>query len=98
MHQQVTRAGLFFTFTILLVGLAAFASANNLLFLLVAALLATLLISGFISRLGLAGLELDLELPEHIPARRKVTGHLILKNKKRWVPSFSLHLSGAPES
>ena len=98
MHQRITRAGLLFTFVILLVGLAAFASANNLLFLLVAALLATLLISGFISRLGLAGLELDIELPEHIPARRKITAQLVLKNKKRWAPSFSLHLTGAPES
>ncbi|MEO8126622.1 MAG: DUF58 domain-containing protein [Bryobacteraceae bacterium] len=98
MRPQVTRTGLLFTLTILLVGLAALVSANNLIFLLVAALLATLLISGFISRLGLAGLELDLELPDHIPARRKVTGHLILNNKKRWVPSFSIHLTGAPES
>jgi uncharacterized protein (DUF58 family) len=98
MRQQITRTGLLFTLTIFLVGLAAFASANNLLFLLVASLLATLLISGFISRLGLAGLELDIELPEHIPARRKILSRLVLKNKKHWVPSFSIHLSGAPES
>src|ERR1700704_2566971 len=86
MRPQVTRTGLLFTLTILLVGLAALVSANNLVFLLVASLLATLLISGFISRLGLAGLELDIELPDHIPARRKVTGQLVLKNKKHWVP------------
>ena len=98
MRPQITRTGLLFTLTILLVGLAALVSANNLIFLLVASLLATLLISGFISRLGLAGLELDIELPDHIPARRKVTGHLILKNKKHWVPSFSIHLTGAAES
>jgi uncharacterized protein (DUF58 family) len=98
MRQQITRTGLLFSLTIVLIGLAAFASANNLLFLLLAALLATLLISGFISRLGLAGLELDLELPEHIAAKRKVTGQLVLTNRKRWVPSFSIHLSGAPQS
>ena len=98
MRPQVTRAGVLFTLTILLVGLAALVSANNLIFLMVASLLATLLISGFISRLGLAGLELDLELPDHIPARRKVTGQLILKNKKRWVPSFSIHLTGAADN
>lgn len=98
MRPQVTRTGVLFTLTILLVGLTAVVSANNLIFLLVASLLATLLISGFISRLGLAGLELDIELPDHIPARRKVIGHLVLKNKKRWVPSFSIHLTGASES
>jgi uncharacterized protein (DUF58 family) len=98
MRQQITRSGLLFTVTIALVGLAAFASANNLMFLLLAALLATLLISGLVSRLGLAGLELDLALPEQIAARRKVPGQLVLTNRKSWVPTFSVHLSGAPET
>jgi len=80
------------------VALAAFLSANNLLFLILAAMLSTLLISGFISRLGLAGLELDLVLPEHISARRKVRAAIRLKNLKRWIPSFSIHLAGAAES
>jgi Uncharacterized conserved protein (some members contain a von Willebrand factor type A (vWA) domain) len=98
MRQHVTKLGFLFTITILLVGIAAFISANNLLFLLLASLLATFLISGFISRLGLANLELDVEHPEHIAAHRKVIGHMIIKNAKRWMPSFSIHLSGAPES
>jgi uncharacterized protein (DUF58 family) len=98
LRQQVTRAGLAYTATLLVVALAAFLSANNLLFLILAAMLSTLLISGFISRLGLAGLELDLVLPEHISARRKVRAAIRLKNLKRWIPSFSIHLAGAPES
>ena len=71
-HQQITRLGLVFISTIVLVGLAAFGSANNLLFLLFAVLLSALLVSGLVSRLGLAGLELDLKLPEHVAARRPV--------------------------
>ncbi|MEO7146249.1 MAG: DUF58 domain-containing protein [Bryobacteraceae bacterium] len=93
-RQQVTRAGLLYTFTIILVAMAAFASANNLLFLILAAMLATLLVSGLISRLSLASLELDLLLPEHIPARRKVAARIVVHNLKRWMPSFSIHLSG----
>ena len=93
-HQQVTRAGLLFTCAIVLVFLAAFASANNLLFLILAAMLSTLLVSGLISRLSLASLELDLLLPEHIPARRKVPARILVHNLKRWMPSFSVHLSG----
>src|SRR5262245_32331424 len=58
----------------------------------------TLLVSGFISRLGLAGLELDLVLPEHISARRKVRAGIRVKNLKGMVPSFSIHLAGAAES
>ncbi len=98
MRQQITKSGLLFTVTIALVGLAAFASANNLMFLLLAALLATLLISGLVSRLGLAGLELDLALPDQIAARRKVMGQLVLTNRKSWIPTFSIHLGGAPET
>src|SRR5689334_18681135 len=59
MRKQVTRLGLLFTMSCLLVALAAFASANNLLFLILAAMIATLMVSEFISRLSLAGLELD---------------------------------------
>jgi uncharacterized protein (DUF58 family) len=98
LRQQVTRAGMAFAVTLVIIALAAFLSANNLLFLILAAMLSTLLVSGFISRLGLAGLELDLVLPEHISARRKVRAGIRLKNLKRWIPSFSIHLAGAPES
>lgn len=94
MRQQITMGGFAFTAVLVLVGLAAFISANNLIFLIFAALMATFLISGLVSRLGLAGLELNLQLPEHIAARRKVTGRLRIRNSKLWMPSFSLHLSG----
>ncbi len=97
LRQQVTRAGLGYTATLLLVALAAFLSANNLLFLILAAMFSTLLISGFISRLGLAGLELDLVLPQHISARRTVRAGIRLKNLKSWIPSFSIHLAGEAE-
>ena len=72
LRQQVTRTGLAYTATLLVVALIAFVSANNLMFLILAAMLATFMISGFISKLSLAGLELELFLPQHISARRKV--------------------------
>lgn len=98
MRQRVTKLGIVFTVVVVLVGLAAFASANNLLFLLFAALLSIMLISGFVSRLGLAGLELNLEIPAHIAARRPVRVRLVLRNRKWVTPSFSLRLAGATES
>ena len=97
-RQQVTRAGLLFTAACLVVGLAAFASANNLLFLIFAAMLATLMISGFVSRLSLAGLELDFRLPEHVAARRKLSGRILVRNMKTWMPSFSIHLTAQANS
>ena len=98
MRQQVTRSGLFFTLTIVLIAMAAFVSANNLLFLILAAMLSTLLVSGFISKLSLASLELDLLLPEHISARRKVAARIVVHNRKRWMPSFSIHLAGVEQT
>jgi uncharacterized protein (DUF58 family) len=98
LRQHVTRTGLAYSATILVVALAAFVSANNLLFLILAAMLSVLLVSGFVSKLGLAGLEIDLTLPEHISARRKVRAAVRLKNLKRWTPSFSIHVAGTPES
>jgi uncharacterized protein (DUF58 family) len=97
-RQQVTRLGLLFTMTCVLVALAAFASANNLLFLILAVLLATLLVSDFVGRLSLAGLELDFQLPEHLCAGRKLMGRIVLRNTKSWMPSFSIHLTASAES
>jgi uncharacterized protein (DUF58 family) len=98
MRQQVTRLGLLFTMTCLLVALAAFASANNLLFLILAAMLATLMVSGFISRLSLSGLELDFLLPEHLCAGRKLMGRIVIRNTKGWMPSFSIHVAASSDS
>jgi len=91
-HYKVTRAGVLFVVGILLIGFAAAASANNLLFLIVAAMLATLLVSGFVSRLCLAGLELDFLVPEHVPAGRYVPAKLFVRNQKWLMPSFSIRV------
>src|ERR1700726_889884 len=98
MRKQVTRLGLLFTMSCLLVALAAFASANNLLFLILAAMIATLMVSEFISRLSLAGLELDFLLPEHLCAGRKLMGRIVIRNSKVWIPSFSIHVAASSDS
>jgi uncharacterized protein (DUF58 family) len=92
-RHQITWSGAVFSLLIVLVGLGAFASANNLLFLLLAAMLSTMLISGFVSRLSLAGLELRLLLPEHVFAKRTLPARVQLYNSKRWMPSFSIQLA-----
>ncbi|HEX3745008.1 MAG TPA: DUF58 domain-containing protein [Bryobacteraceae bacterium] len=93
-RYKITRGGALFILAIVLVGLAAIASANNLLFLILAAMLATLLVSGFVSRLCLAALQLDFLVPEHIPAGRSVPGKLFVRNQKWLMPSFSIRVEG----
>jgi uncharacterized protein (DUF58 family) len=97
-RQRVTKLGIAYTVVTVAVGVAAFLSANNLLFLILAALLATLLVSGFVSRLGLAGLRIDLLLPDHISARTPASGRVRIENQKAFLPSFSIRLEGGPES
>jgi uncharacterized protein (DUF58 family) len=105
-RYRITRGGLLFSFAILMVGVGAIISANNLLFLIVAAMMATLLISGLVSRLCLAGLEMDFRVPEHVCARRAVPGRLYVRNQKWFMPSFSIRVEairepsgpGGPES
>ena len=91
-RYRITRGGLLFTFAIVVVGLGAIVSANNLLFLIVATMLATLLVSGLVSRLCLAGLELDFQVPEHVAASRTVPGRLFVRNQKWLMPSFSVRV------
>jgi len=98
LRQRITRAGLFYAAATVMVALAAFVSANNLLFLLFAMMMAALLVSGLVSRLTLAGLELDFALPEHISARRKVAAQVMVRNEKSWMTSFSIQLIGVPPS
>jgi len=94
-RQRVTRTGLMFATSIIVVAFMAVFTGNNLVFLILAAMLAVLGISGFASKLGLAGLEIDILLPEHIAARRKVRAAVRLKNLKRWMTSFAIHVTGS---
>jgi uncharacterized protein (DUF58 family) len=91
-RYKVTRGGVLFTAAILAVGFGAVISGNNLLFLIVAAMLATLLISGLVSRLCLAGLELDFVAPEHVSAGRAVPCKIYVRNRKWTMPSFSIRV------
>jgi uncharacterized protein (DUF58 family) len=93
-RYKVTRGGMLFMLAILVVSLAAIVSANNLLFLIVATMLATLLVSGLVSRLCLAGLELDFLVSEHVAAGRHVPGKLFVRNQKWLMPSFSIRTEG----
>ena len=58
-RYHVAPGGALFLLALILTGAAAFLSGNNLLFLIFAATLALLLVSGFLSRLVLSGLELE---------------------------------------
>jgi len=88
---DVTRIGLIYVVVVLLIGIAALNTGNNLLYIVLAALLAAILVSGFASALVLRDLELDVHLPEHVFAGRATLGRIVLRNPRRWLPSFSVN-------
>lgn len=92
-QYDVTREGLVFIGAILIIGVAALNTGNNLLFIVVSAMLASILVSGVTSASVLRGLELDVALPEHVFAGRKLMVRFALHNV-RFLPSFSVVLTG----
>jgi uncharacterized protein (DUF58 family) len=89
---DVTRAGIIYVLATLLIGIAALNTGNNLLYIVVAAMLAAILVSGIVSAWVLRWLELDIILPEHVFAGRPVLGRIVLHNPRRFLPSFSIRV------
>jgi len=87
---EITRAGIIYVLVTVVIGIAALNTGNNLLYIVVAAMLSAILVSGFVSALVLRDLELDLHLPGHVFAERSVAGRVVLKNPRRFLPSFSI--------
>src|SRR5271169_6608919 len=89
---DVTRAGIVYALVTLVIGIAALNTGNNLLYIVVAAMLAAILVSGIVSALVLRWLDLDVRLPEHVFAGRPVMGRIVLHNPRRFLPSFSIRV------
>ena len=95
MEYRITLEGWIYLGGILLVALAALNTGNNLLFLILASLIALVLMSGILSSITLSGIEMRLVLPEHIFAGQAVRAMVELENEKLTLPSFSLRVEAA---
>lgn len=95
---RLTREGLIYLVAVFVVALASVNTGNNLLFMILACLLAGILISGVLSRVVLTGLELQIDLPEHVFAEQPIVAAVEVRNEKNMMPSFSLRVVGAGES
>lgn len=89
---DVTRVGIIYVVVVVLIGIAALNTGNNLLYIIVAAMLAAILVSGFASAAVLRDLQLDVRLPEHVFAGQPMLGRIVLRNPRRRLPSFSIHV------
>src|SRR5881398_3748471 len=94
-EYKISREGWIYFGGLLLVALAALNTGNNLLFLILASLIALILMSGILSSISLSGIEMRLVLPEHIFAGQPVRAQVELENQKLTLPSFSLRVEAA---
>ncbi len=91
---KLTREGVVYVTGVFVIALAALNTGNNLLFMVLASMLAGIIVSGILSSIVLTGIVLKLELPEHIFAEKPVLATLEIENEKLTLPSFSLRVSG----
>ena len=95
---EFTREGAVYLMLIAVIAVAALNTGNNLLFIILASLLAGILVSGILSKIVLTGLEMDFVLPDHVFAEQPMISRLTLANEKWFFPSFSVTLEGRDTS
>lgn len=89
---RFTRAGVLFTLGALGVGFAAINTGNNLLYLLLGAMLGAMAVSGWLSEQTLRGLHITRTVPAGVPVERDFRIRYRVTNGKRWIPSLAVEL------
>lgn len=89
---RATRAGWCFIAIIFGVGFAALNTGNNLLYLVLALMLAFLVLSGLLSEASLRGIEVERHLPRELFARTANRVVLRVRNRQKRVASFAISL------
>jgi len=87
-----TRVGRWYTGLTIGIGLAAINTGNNLLFLVLGLLLASIAVSGILSEQSLKGVRVERRLPSGATAGEPALIGLLARNTKPRAPSFSLEL------
>ncbi|CAN5406355.1 DUF58 domain-containing protein [soil metagenome] len=86
------RAGWIFSVGTIFLGMAAIGTGNNLLFLLLGAMLGFIALSGWLSEQVLRRVEVRRRLPQGATAGRPARISYELENRKRRLPSFALEV------
>jgi uncharacterized protein (DUF58 family) len=87
---QMTKGGIIFIGILAVVAFAAWNTGNNLLFMIFSLLAATLFVSWAASRASLRDLVVSARFPDHIYAGEPAPVIVTIRNRKRFLPSFSV--------
>jgi uncharacterized protein (DUF58 family) len=96
-RTSVTVEGLLFIVFLIIIGFAAWNNGNNLLYLVLSAMLAFLIAANLIARISLADLSIQLRFPDHIFTGEPASISVTLQNHKRFMPSYSLMVAAVAE-
>ncbi len=87
---SITREGGVYILGIFLLSVVAINTGNNLLFLIVSALLGAIITSGLVARLSLRSVSVSMQIPENVFEGERVCVKVSLRNPKRFFPAFSI--------
>src|SRR5262245_25118196 len=96
-HYHVTREGWIYFGAIVVVVFAAINTNNNLLYMVLSALLAVLLLSGFLSSVNFRSVDIRVHMPASCFAGESFPVSIEVRNVKAVFPTFSLKLGPANE-
>jgi len=91
-HLRFTREGRAFFMVTLGVGIAAFNTGNNLLFLILGLMLSLIVLSGILSEIAIRGVRVTRRLPDRAFAGSTALIEIAMFNKKNRAPSYSLEV------
>jgi uncharacterized protein (DUF58 family) len=94
---RITKAGWFYIFLTIFLGVSGINTGNNLIYLIVAAFLSFMAVSGIFGKRNLSKIDVRLEFPEEIYAKTSVPVKVIMRNNRRFLPVFLMrvHMAGA---
>ena len=89
-RYHITRDGWMCFGAVAVVVFAAVNTSNNLLYMVLSALLAVLVLSGFLSSLNFRHLRIDIRVPSHCFAAEPFSASVLVHNEKKVFPSLSI--------
>lgn len=96
-RTSFTLEGLLFVVFLIIIGFAAWNNGNNLLYLVLSAMLAFLIAANLIARIALQDVSIQLRFPDHMFAGEAANISVTLTNHKRFMPSYSLMVEALSE-
>jgi uncharacterized protein (DUF58 family) len=96
-RTSVTVEGVLFIVFLVVIGFAAWNTGNNLLYLVLSAMIAFLIAANFIGRISIGDVSVQLRFPDHIYANEPANITVSVTNHKRFMPSYSFVVEALSE-